>query len=577
MIKDKVLGSDVESVVVASSVQCEGGRGVWRVLYIVLLACPWLITTHNDPWTTFYSEWAMAVVLLPLLFWSLLVCKKKWAFDRLALVVACISIVPIFQSVFGVLVFKGDAVLYVILLLGFSCLVSLGQRSELVNSDKLVGVLFASFICAAVASTGLALYQWFGLTGLGILVPTMSVGGGRVVAALGQPNNLATFLMWGVVAVWWFWHKRILSGVVATFVAAFILVGVALTASRTGCLQVFILAISFLLLFSKFNYKGFRYPIVFLVLWYLLVLGFSQIFAEFFFEEAGRSFAGVGVRAKFWEMALRGIWEHPVLGYGWNQVVMLHVALADEYSGLGSVMGHSHNIIFDVLLWNGVLLGGGILIAAFIWGYTQLRTVRTTEHALLWIAVGVFFIHAMLELPHLYAFFTLPLALMIGCASAKGQVRAVVTVPKTLVAFVGIFFAVIIGCMFVDYSNIVKNLTAHRMVAAKITGAKVPSEPHVTFLVSLQDALNGLRAEPKKGMSLDALKRFRDTVERYPVSAGLYRYAKAAALNNNAPEAAWGLRVLCDLKAKHVCDTAIREWKEAAVTDPEMKGVTLPR
>lgn len=552
-------------------------EGVGRLCWFFFALCPWLITTHIEPWTTFYNELFMAVALLALFFWGVFSTKQAWAIDRVSLFFIFTAFIPALQAMLGVYVFVGDAFIYVTLLVAFSLLVGLGRRSELTGPNRLVDGLYASFFVAALLSTGLAIYQWFGLTGLGVLAPTMEVGGGRAVAGIGQPNNLATFLVWGIVSIWWFENKNVIGSGVAIFSVAFLLLGVALTGSRTGCLQIVFLALSVVLINYRCGTRYSRLAISGLIIWFFVLVSSIPVLSNVLFGEVGRDLSDLGVRPIFWKMAVEGVFLHPWLGYGWNQVVMLHVELADKYSGLGTIMGQSHNVVLDIILWNGLVGGLIIILASLLWGLKQLRSVNTVEHALVLVGIGVFLVHAMLELPHLYAFFTLPLAVMIGSASARAGGQIVTNLPRVFIAGFGVFYAALLGQMFIDYNAIVKNVTAHRMVAARITGAKTPSEPQVIVLTSLQSALRSLRVEPAHNMTGKSLESFRETVTRYPVTAGLYRYAKAAALNNDTSEAGWALRVLCDLKPDRVCNRAMSDWKESALVNPEMTLVTLPR
>ncbi len=45
-------------------------RVAW-VLLATAFALPWLISFQAQPWTKFYSDWAMAVILMPVMAWAL--------------------------------------------------------------------------------------------------------------------------------------------------------------------------------------------------------------------------------------------------------------------------------------------------------------------------------------------------------------------------------------------------------------------------------------------------------------------------------------------------------------------------
>ena len=109
-----------------------------------------------------------------------------------------------------------------------------------------------------------------------------------------------------------------------------------------------------------------------------------------------------------------GIGLSPWWGYGWNQSVQAHVLLASAYPELRVSVAHAHNLVLDLMLWNGFPLGLALTGGLGAWLWYQLRGATTPTQLLLLLALGVFGLHAMLELPHAYAFFLLPAALMMG-------------------------------------------------------------------------------------------------------------------------------------------------------------------
>ena len=551
--------------------------GLGWLLWVVAASLPWLLPTHSDPWTTIYSELLMAAVLLASLGWAIWASKRGWPVSRLVLVLVGGAAIPLGQSIAGLLIFPGEAVLQAACVWAFACAVSLGQRAQLCEPYRLIDSLFASLVFAAVLSTGLALYQWFGLGGAGVLLPSIEVGGGRAVGHVGQANNLSTLLVWGCVGLWWAVCRRSIGGSIAALVIAFLLVGLVLTGSRTGCVQAAFLAVMVLFL-GRSQFLFYRVlTVAVLGGWLVGLLAALPIVSELLFGTTSREMLSVGLRPKFWSMAIEALLDRPLAGYGWNQVVTVHVALSDRYSGLGAIMGHAHNIVLDLLLWNGVVLGGGVILGAIWWGGSQLCKVVTEAHGIILAALGVFLIHALLELPHLYAFFYLPVGVMVGVASTFVPWRAVTLLPQGYVAFTAIVLAALLAMMFRDYRLIETDLMAHRMVAARIAGAAIPESPKVVVLGFLQGALEQLRTEPRRDMGDEELEQLRRTILRYPTTGGLFRYAQSAALNHRQEEARWALQIVCSLKSAEECAAVVTDWKTLALEgNPEMNAVSLP-
>lgn len=519
----------------------------------------------------------MAAMLLALLGWAIIASRLRWPVSRLVLMLVAISAIPLGHSTFGLLLFPGEAVLQVICMLAFAAAVSLGQWGQLCQRYKLMDSLFASLVVAALFSTGLALYQWLGLGGWGILLPPIDVGGQRVVANVGQANNLATLLVWGMVGLWWGAHRQAIGGLIAASAAAFLLLGLVLTGSRTGCIQTIFIG-AMILFFGRSEFLSYRLFIVAVLGgWLLFLLVAVPVVGELLFGTVSRDILNAGLRPAFWIMAFDALALHPLTGYGWNQVVAAHVLFSDKYSGLGDVMGHAHNFFLDMLLWSGALLGGGIVLGVMWWVWGQFRRATQETHWIILAALGVFLIHAMLELPHLYAFFYLPVGIMVGVASAYFPMKIAVLLPRGCVVFVGVVFAVLLGLMFRDYRMIEIDLTAHRMVAARIAGAETPKSPKILVLGFLQEALELLRTDPHRDISDEDLERVRRAVQRYPAVGGLFRYAQSAALNNRPEEARWALQVICNLRSAKVCAAVISDWRTLArAENPEMNVVSLP-
>lgn len=63
-----------------------------------------------------------------------------------------------------------------------------------------------------------------------------------------------------------------------------------------------------------------------------------------------------------WHQMLLAIKEQPLLGYGWNQVGVAQLSVYLDYPTT-EWTEHSHNILLDLLIWNGIPLG--ILIIGF--------------------------------------------------------------------------------------------------------------------------------------------------------------------------------------------------------------------
>jgi len=555
----------------------ERSGAAWA-LWAAASSTPWLLPTHAAPWPSFYSELLMAVLLLPVAAWVVCIARGRWSVDWLAVGFALAASVPALQAFGGMFSFPGEATLVSLYLIGFALMLLVARRAEEVAPSRLVDALFAGLAIAALCSTGLAIYQWLGLDSLGLMVLEPVIGG-RPGANVGQPNNLSTLLVWGLVAIWWAHSRRQVGGAVVAVAAAFLLLGVMLTQSRTGWLAVGMLGIAAFVGRRVLRTSNQAPTWVALALWFLaLILAFEPL-SHFLLHEPALSLGDqlvAGKRPAIWKMALEASTQRPWLGYGWNQSIQAHVAMAAEFP-LRTTVQNAHNLVLDLMLWNGLPLAT-LMVGGFgFWSYRVLRGGLTTERALLLLALSVLLLHAMLELPHMYAFFLLPAAVMMGTLGALAPSPAAVKIPRVAVGLLVLLIAGVLILMFDEYRRIEASGLNALKRAARIAKVAPNVEPDVKVLRSLQDALLALRTEPRRGMSAEELDSLRRAFTRYPGDAGLLKYALSAALNGRANEARWALGILCRLNSIAKCQAAARSWSEVGASgNPEVASIAFP-
>ena len=474
--------------------------------------------------------------------------------------------------------FPAEAPLVSFYLIGFALTSIVARRAEETAPGRLVDALLAGFAIAALFSTGVALYQWLGLDTLGVLLAP-NPPGDRPVANVGQPNNLATLLVWGLVAVWWAHLRRRISGATAAVAAAFLLVGVTLTQSRAGLLEVAVLCVAAFLGRRALRTSG-QWPAwVALAIWFAVCTVALDAVSRHMIGEPTRSLvdaASPRERTMLLKLVLASIKDHPWLGYGWNQNVTAHVEHATQFP-MGGTVGNAHNLILDLIVWNGLPLAAFMVVGLCSWFWQATRGPQTGERCLLIVALSTFSLHSMLELPHVFACFLLPVAVMVGTLNARPTRSDLFSLPRPIIGAAVALHAVVLVLVFTEYGRIEANATAARMRAANIAGARPETDPDAFVLQALQDGLLTLRTEPRKGMGVDELAHMRRAVTRYPTRSGLFLYAKAAALNSQPGEAARALQVLCSLHPVEVCREAGQAWAQLiAEGNPEAARVELP-
>jgi O-antigen ligase len=534
------------------------GNLFW-LLWTFLSIAPWILPTHTPPWPAFYSEWLWAVLLLALAIWAATAFEMSWAVQKPAVFLLLVAAIPLAQGAAGLFLFPAESMVVAAYVAGFAIAVGLGSHLYAACKYQAMDWLLAGLAVAAVISTGLALYQWWALEGLGLMVPSMAVGGGRAVANIGQPNNLSTLLVWGLVALWWAYDRKAITGLGVCIAALYLLLGIALTGSRTGWIQMALLSWS-AVFFGPRQARGKRTVAVMLLAFWLAILVVALPYVSAALWEStprtASQLASVGLRSKFWAMSIEAIWQKPWFGYGWNQTVLAQVALAKEYPNLGEAMGHSHNIVLDLLLWNGVPLGLILVALSTGWLARCTRIAQTEAHHILLTFLAVFLVHAMLELPHVFTYFLLPAGLVLGCLGAIASESPVFSIPRSVVGGCSLMALGALTLVFMDYGQTESYLTARGMLAARIVGAEMPVSPTIYILKPLQSALERIHTEPKSNMAVQDLDALRKASIRYPTSGAPFRYAKAAALNGRLEDANATVATICAMYSKSECEAA---------------------
>ncbi|HEU5293715.1 MAG TPA: Wzy polymerase domain-containing protein [Burkholderiaceae bacterium] len=550
----------------------------WSLLALAW-AAPWLVGIHGQPWTSFYNDWLAAFGVVPLAIW--VAWRQRghhWALDRLACGTLLLAVVPLLQGATGLLLFASDGVLVALHLAALAATAAVARRAEERAPDRAGDTLFAGLLCAALLSTGLALYQRFDLTYLGMLVEPLP-NSNRPIANVGQPNLLATLLNWGLLALWWAFDRRRIGAFTAVFAACFLLIGVAVTQSRTGIVCALGLAAA-AIAWRRLEGRGPSGGVVgALVGLLLLLVALWPLTAQDLMLDKALTLsdqAAIGRRPQIWQLCVEAIRFQPWFGYGWNQGAVAQQAVALQHAPLHLVVTHAHNLVLDLLTWNGALIGTLSIVALLGWFVLRAGGLRRQRDAVLWLMSTVLLVHAMVELPHAHLMFLTPAAISMGLLNQRLGVVQVVRVRDGLVRVV--LLGLVAGALvvFADYRRVETDLMALRMRTARIGDLTATPPPQVWALEPLGAVLRALRTEPAGIMRVGQLDEMSRAAMRYPSAPLLFEYAKAAALHGDTSNAERALGLLCSLHTLLICQQAVSAWNAQAETAPLLKAVRLP-
>jgi O-antigen ligase len=538
------------------------------------LALPWLMPIHTAPWTGFHADAAMAMVCALLAAGLVVRAAGSWPMTPVALCFVFLSAVPPIQFLLGQIPYLADAWLALAYLLASAMAIIVGMRFESLWPDRLVAALMGSFGLAAIVSLGFAVDQWLQLERWSAFVLSVP-SGGRPVANVAQPNKLATLFLWGIVAIWWAHRRGIVRASLSVFVVAMLLFGVAMTRSRMGMLGG-LLCLFVAALYSEPRQKAGTWATAIGLAGWLFLCSLSltslnaalQLGAPASMQERLEP----GTRLLHWQLVLDAISQRPLFGWGWQQVSVAQSALASNYPASREVIAYSHNLLLDLLVWNGVPLGGLVALVIFVWFVRSWRGAKTDSHVALMLALSVFLLHSMLEMPHGYATFLLPVGLMMGAVEAirsRGSPTVLTwQIPRAVVAL--ILVALVSGLVVTvrDYLRIEEAWTAERLRRARIGALDPMPLPQAPTLDHLRAVLINDRIEPHAGMSTDELASMRQVSERLPGVSSLVRLARAQDLNGLSEEASKTLDRLCRTHPRHLCDAGNEAVRPASRPQP---------
>lgn len=564
------------------------GIGLASALVLVIAALlatfSWLEPNHYDPWTAFQGQLAMAVG--GLLFASWLVHRswlgEPFAMPALACVFLLAALVPWIQWRLGLVFFMGDAWITSLYLLGFALALTIGVRvAQVFGLARLLDLVAGIALAAGLLSTWLGLCQWLQLDYLGFFVVGIEPGS-RVVANLAQPNQLAILLVVAAVAVGWLYVSARVSGWCALITIAILYIPIPMTGSRAGALAS-IVVVTWLLAVRIVSERRLRPTTV------LMGAAAATAGTLVYFAANGtigddgssvrslESAASAGTRPIHWASMLDAISRRPWQGYGWNQVVVAQYEVAVDHPASHEVLGASHNLVLDLFVANGVPLGFLLVAALVISLIAAMRGARSGVAVLAVAMVLVVGVYTMVEFPHEYTYFLIPVGLLLGGLSGQAlsttTIRVHRSVSAVLVALVWALLAITVR----DYLNTEVNHRALRFEHARI-GLDLPREPlrQVLVLTHLSDFLRYARTDAKENMSADELLWFEHVAKRYPNWTVLVRWASALAQNAQPDQAQAVLSRICKTHSQGLCASAQSRWEYLGRDQPAVAAVPWP-
>ena len=506
----------------------------------VAMVLAWLIPNHSPPWTSFYNDAAMALGLAALL---TAIGSSPWrGTSRVPLsawVVSVVALVPWLQFATGTLVYSGDAFVASAYVGALAVSIHAGHAWMSSGDRRLPLLLSWAALVAAGVSTVIAIAQVLDVSSWAVWAES-TVRGMRAAGNLAQPNNLATLFGLGAAAAFYLFERERLSSFLVLFAVGFLEIGAALTQSRMSlAFGPLAIAIVWILQRRTLAIKTPVRAVVALTLAHWLVMAAMPGLLDFLLGDAPADLATRGVgspRYQMWAMLLDAVRAVPWQGYGWLQVGAAELAVADRYPPINELWLQGHNVFVELIVWCGWPLGLSLAAALVFWFASRIRRLRSVEAAAGMLVIGFVSLHALVELPHHYLYFLVPVGLWAGIVESEERARS--TRGGVLMLVPALAVLLTLGGIAIEYPKIEEDVRLVRLESARIVGARaLEKSPDAPLLSSLTAFLEFARTEPAAGLSAAQLHAMSAATKRYPYAASLVRYASALSLNGQRDEA----------------------------------------
>ncbi|HAV5429763.1 TPA: O-antigen ligase family protein [Acinetobacter baumannii] len=526
-------------------------------LAAILLGSAWLSPFHYNPWVMFSSEmstFAAGLSVLAALFY------QNIKIPRAQILLLPFTLIPIVQWGCGLVFDLSTALLSTFYLLGFWFMVLAGYNLSL--DQKKRDQIFSGFsllvIITSLFTSLIAIFQWLNIESH--LIYTLHLIGNRPYGNFGQPNNMATFLIIGLLGCLYLYEKNKVTVWLLLPSALIILFTIALSQSRTSW-------IVFPFLFIYWVVKQFgkqkRFRFVQGLLWCLaffliagLILPYITQFIEFstnteitetssFVARASSGHERIGM----WIQILHAIAQQPWLGYGWSQT---SVAVVDsiQYGTVHVWFNSAHNVLLDIIIWNGIPISIVIIAYFTCWFLWLNQQAKETISIIAIMMVCTVLIHAMLEFPQRYAYFLLTCGFLLGIIQAQTPVLKGIVLNKQVLRLIWGISLILLLAIWRDYNVYVTN--SNLLFKNKQPNAEVLGSNQIFVLTQFEQRLKWIEMKPETTLSDADLAVWGNFVKNKATPYNLRKYAQLLAYNGKVEQAEQQIFILQHLYRQQI-------------------------
>ncbi|MFB2538105.1 MULTISPECIES: Wzy polymerase domain-containing protein [unclassified Acinetobacter] len=491
-----------------------------------------------------------------MLFLFTLIAVKDWQIPKVTLPIVWIATIPILQMLFGQISFFQDTVFSLLYLFGF--LLSLWASYQLIRQykEQFFEKFAIALILVGLAAACIAVMQWLGIKHQWIL----NFVSNRPYGNTGQPNHLATLLAVSTLSALYLYEQNKLKSYLSILFIAFFIFVIALTQSRTVWISSIL--ITLFLLFHRFQHNlrtpsymivlglGFYYLSMWLPKWLSHILSTQSSFHIVETAVGVERASGGHDRVDMWYQMWVALKQQPWSGYGWYQTTAAEYA-ASPQQGMHLWYNSAHNIVIDMLIWNGIILGA-VIVIYFIYLFGKMILKAKQKHTIIaTMMMLAIFTHALLEYPIFYSYFLLLFAITCGIAldDLKSQhIRLSLGVNSAMyIAYLSVFALMVGQYLYWDMANDKSRLALY--------GNK-------SYLYDkLATRQKWQYTDTKKVATKAQLQMADRIIKEYLTAQNLKRYAQYLAYNGQMDLAQHQLDILAAMYNEHVTIQEVMRMK----------------
>lgn len=309
--------------------------------------------------------------------------------------------------------------------------VAIGLTPDFVGAPIIANALLAlalSIAVATVAPSPARLERWLSALLIGILIAALfnafasllqsvapnwtddvwiarpAPSHDRASGNLRQPNQLATLMLWGLVASGYLNRRRWLLGCAC---GAPLLATLLATGSRTGVISLALIVIVLLMRSDRVRAWSARR-------WLALLLA-ALLLAWLALSSFTRSTAQAAIlqRLALWRDSIEIVSQHPWFGVGWGQLNFAWT-LTPLAHRAPDVFDHAHNLPLHLAAELGLPLAFLVLVVLSVSVWRARAALQGAAGGSIALLILIVLLHSLLEYPLWFSYFLLPTAILLS-------------------------------------------------------------------------------------------------------------------------------------------------------------------